>query len=104
MTRLRNYWPLGLSLACLCASAYFSATDTAYVIRGCRVEDYPEVLFLFIVSPASILACALALQGARSRSGKSLAVSLALCAACVVITAGILAEPGNSICKSSVGA
>ena len=99
VTSARPYWPVGLSIISLLVATYFSITDKAYLIRGCRVEDYPEAFFVLFIAPAALLALALGLLGARSKSRKHVVASVVLSTASIVATVGVLFEPGGGICR-----
>ena len=99
MTSARPYWPVGLSIVSLLVAAYFSVTDKAYLIRGCRVEDYPEAFFLFFIVPGALLAFVLGVLGARSNDRKHFVASVALSSASIAATLGVLFEPGGGICR-----
>jgi hypothetical protein len=99
VTSARPYWPVGLSIVSLLVGVYFSVTDKAYLIRGCRVEDYPEAFFLLFIVPAALLALVLGLLGARSKSRKYVVASVVLSIASIAATLGALFEPGGGVCR-----
>lgn len=98
MSIVRPYWPLGLSMISLLVATYFTITDKAYLIRGCRVEDYPEAAFLLFIGPAALLAFVFGLLGARTRDRKHVGASVALSLVSIAGTLAILVEPGGGIC------
>jgi hypothetical protein len=95
---VRLYWPVGLSIISLLVAAYFSITDRSYLVRGCRVEDYPEVFFILFIAPVALLSVVLGLRGTLSGSRKQIIASVALSIACIVATACVLFEPGRGLC------
>lgn len=104
MNGVRLYWPVGLSAICLLVAIYLSVTDTAYLVRGCRVEDYPEAFFIFFVAPGALLAFVLGLRSVRSEPGRrkpQVIASAILSIACIAATVSVLAAPEGSICKSA---
>ena len=107
MTRLRLCWPVALSGICLVVAIYFSLTDTAFRLRGCRDEDYPEYAFLLIVSPVALVALILGTKAClpRTRSGPArrflVGASLVLSILCAAYTIAALLEPGGGTCRPS---
>ena len=95
--------PSAISLA---FAGYFSFTDRAYLLRGCRKEDYPEVIFLFIILPMALLALGAGLRSildtrhSTRRRYSPLAISLLLSVLCIGITIAVLIEPGKGGCTA----
>ena len=89
---------------------YLSATDTAFLLRGCRVEDYPELTFILIVAPVALVALVLAivpsLPRARSRPARLFLTSASLFLIIIgaIVTIDVLVEPGGGTCRSSSAA
>lgn len=83
----------------LLVATYFTITDKAYLIRGCRVEDYPEAAFLLFISPAALLGLVFGLIGARSGDRKHVGASVTLSLVSMAGTLAILLEPGGGMCR-----
>jgi hypothetical protein len=99
LPRVQPYLPLALGGVCLVAALYLSVTDAAYLMRGCRVEDYPEAFFLFFVAPAALLASVLAIRFIASRRRSLVVASVVLSVLCVAAMVFVLTEPATSFCK-----
>jgi len=105
MTRLRILGPLALSGICLAVAIYLSATDTAFHLRGCRIEDYPELTFLIIVAPVALVALVLAIMASlprtRSRPARLFLTSASLILSIIgaIVTIDVLLEPGGGTCR-----
>ena len=99
MSIARPYWPLGLSAISLLVATYFTFTEKAYLIRGCRVEDYPEAAFILFIGPAALIAFAFALLSVRSQDRKHIGTSVALSVASIGATVAVLFEAGGGICR-----
>ena len=99
---------LVLALSCLqlLVAAYFTVTNQAFVLRGCRLEDYPEVAFALVVIPLSVTAVAFSLASVRAdrgsrRSWVTTVIGVLLLTASAMLSIYILAEPGGGNCARS---
>lgn len=97
--------PIALSAICLAGAAYFSYTDAAFIIRGCREEDYPEFVFYLFVAPTALAALLVAVRPllsleefARKSLKAYMGISLMLSIMGLLVTALVLAEPGAGSC------
>jgi cytochrome bd-type quinol oxidase subunit 2 len=93
-----RYAPMFFSGACLASALFFSVTDTAFRLRGCRSEDYPELFFLILVAPVAVAAVATAILALRSARKWPFASSIVLSVLCVAMTIFALIEPGSGGC------
>ncbi|QIK77991.1 hypothetical protein G7077_02760 [Sphingomonas piscis] len=98
MSIARSYWPLALSVISLIVATYFTVTDKAYLMRGCRVEDYPELAFLLFIGPAALVAVAFGVLGLRSKTRKHVGASVVLSIVSIAATVGVLFEAGGGQC------
>ena len=94
MILLRRPWPSALSLVFLVIALYFSLTNSAFVIRGCGVEDYPELGFMLIVAPAALLGLLLSFGNLKAR-WMSVGISLF----CLISIVVVLTTAAGSGCK-----
>ena len=94
MILLRRPWPAALSLLLLATTVYFPLTNSAFVIRGCGYEDYPELGFIVVIAPIALLALLLSFGGLKARWS-----AVALSIICFALTIMILTTGAGTGCK-----
>ena len=103
--KAKLYGPVVLSLLCLVAALYFSFSNSAYAMRGCREEEYPELGFILVIAPVAAIALMMSILSVRAKCRSRLrryrievTVSLLLSILCILATLSVLFEAGGGVC------
>src|SRR4051812_35822325 len=102
--KLKLYGPVAVSALCLAGALYFSLTNSAYVIRGCREEDFPELAFILFTGPVALIALVVSIASVRANVTLGVkrimvGVSLLLSLLSILLTLWVLFEPGGNVCR-----
>jgi hypothetical protein len=95
MTKSQRLLSLGLAGVALAVALYFTFTNTAWRLIGCPEQDYPEIAFAYLFTPAALMAF---IPASLGQGKAALIASVTLSSLCLVLTV-ILVWPTGGNCQ-----